>query len=240
MKSILVLMLINLFYFNVQGATCIFDTLSLKDSFVKFEYRVSGGVALFSPNHLDQIIIYPSGQSFGFVQFNNPNHSIMDESQGFVLRNSLVLKLKNRLISPCVDIAFAHGNFNMIQYDEYGNQINLSWFKNINLLTLSPGFKISGKYLEGGVQYSIGYCGGGDNNESLPFIPDLVKNNKLNLISNIYQGIDISLCVKYNNFNLTYRRGFPITNPIHINGILYGGLWTMSLELGYTLKIFGN
>ena len=74
MKRILVLMLINLFYFNVQGATCIFDTLSLKDSFVKFEYRVSGGVALFSPNHLDQIIIYPSGQSFGFVQFNNPKN----------------------------------------------------------------------------------------------------------------------------------------------------------------------
>lgn len=240
MKKILFLTLINLYFFNIHGAVHKVDAILVNDSNLKLEYRISGGVALFAPYGIDRFPIYPSGQSVGFIQFNNPNHSLMNESQGFAIRNSLVLHLKNTSLAPCIDITWSHGNFNMIQYDEFGNQINLSWFKQLNLLTLNPGFKITGKYVECGAQYRIGYCGGGINNQSLPFVPDLVNNNKLNLISNVYQGIDLSLGIKYNNFNLTYRHGIPITNPIHMNGALYGGLWTMSLEFGYTLKIFGN
>jgi hypothetical protein len=208
------------------------------DTATKLNYQISAGSTICSPSYLDPIPVYPLGYSFDFNQDKTtPMTSIFLNSYGFSLRNSLSLDLKNNPISPRVDLSYSNLNFNMIQYDQFGSEINQSWFREINLMTVSAGFDVGGKYLNFGIQYRFGYCSKGVNNEQLPFVPDIVKNNELNLISNVYQGLDLSIGAQYKNFNLTYRRGIPITNPIQLQGALFGGLMTMGLEIGYIIKI---
>lgn len=208
------------------------------DTATKLKYQISAGASICSPSYIDPIPVYPLGYSFDFTQNRTtPTNSLFLNSYGFSLRNSLSLDFKNNPISPRVDLSYSNLNFNMLEYDQMGVEINQSWFKGINLLTVGAGFDVGGKYFNFGILYRFGYCSNGVNNEQLPFIPDIVKNNELNLISNVYQGLDLSIGAQYKNFNLIFRRGIPITNPIQLQGSLFGGLMTMGLELGYTIKI---
>ncbi len=206
------------------------------DTATKLNYRFSIGGNMFSPFD-KKIPVYPSGYSYDFVQNDTRITSIMHNSQGFIIRNGISLDIKNNPISPNIDIAYAHGNFNMIGYNEVGSVISHSWFRNINLITVGAGFDISGKYVNVGIQYRFGYCAGGDHNDKLPFDPLVVKDNKLNLLTNIYHGLDFSLGAQYRNFCFKFSRVIPLTDPIYFGNGISSGLLTTSVELGYMIKI---
>jgi len=199
-------------------------------------YRISGGGLILSPSYLDPI---PGieGYSFDFLQNDTRMFSWMHNSQGFIIRNQIRYNIKETALTPCVDISYGLGNFNMIQYNEMGQQISHSWFRKISLASLGAGFDICGKYIYAGFIYRTGYCSGGYNRDILPYEPQIVKNQKLNLSTNFYHGFDISLGGHYKNFSLTYRRGFPLADPIPLNMGIFAGLATMSLELGYEIPL---
>lgn len=205
------------------------------DTSTTFSYRVSLGGSMFTP--ATSFPIPGSGYHFDFTQNDTRIYSVMHNSQGFVFRNEVILDLKYNPISPCVDFAYALGNFNMIVYDTSGKEISHSWFRKINLATVGVGFNINGRYLNVGLMYRVGFCSGGIHENSIPVVPDIVKNNKLNLTSSIYQGLDISIGAQYKNFHLSFRRVIPMTDPIHLNQGLFVGLGTTSLELGYAFKL---
>jgi hypothetical protein len=207
------------------------------DTVNKFTYRIIGGGLMYTPAHSDPIPVFPLGYSFDFIQNDTRISSIMHNSQGFILRNQFNLNLKETPISPCVDIAYGLGNFNMIQYDELGQSISHSWFRKISLATVGAGVEVGGKYLDFGLKYRIGICRGGVNNDLLPFEPIVLNDGKLNLISNKYQGLDFSLGAKYKDFCLKFSRVYPITKPIYLSSGLFAGLFSTSLELGYTFKM---
>ena len=155
---------------------------------------------------------------------------ILPDSTSF---RKMRLDLKNNPISPVLDIAYAVGNFNMLAYDGSGNQISHSWFRNINLFTAGAGLDFGGKYINCGLQYRFGYCGGGYNKETLPFETTILNNQKLNLASNIYHGLDLSLGAQYKNFHFKFRRTYPLTQPIHVSSGYFCGLFSSSIEIGY-------
>ena len=205
------------------------------DTLNRWIFQVSAGGMIFTPGNINSIP--ESGYSFDFIRNDTRITSIMYNSQGVNLQTGLILDLKHNPISPCADIAFSTGKFNMIEYDEMGNEISRSWFRGIQLATVGAGVDIGSKYFNFGLKYRIGMCAGGMNNSTLPFVPIAVKDNKLNLISNVYQGLDISLGAQYKNFNLKLRRGVPLTQPIHLSSGVYVGLLSMSLEFGYNFRI---
>ncbi len=222
---------------NLTGSsieTSFYPTSKPWDTATKLTYQISAGGVVFTPNNSSTVPVYPSGYSFDFIQNNTKFHTIMHNSQGFILRNGVRLDLKNNPISPVLDIAYALGNFNMLAYDGSGNQISHSWFRKINLFTAGAGLDFGGKYINCGLQYRFGYCGGGYNKETLPFETTILNNQKLNLASNIYHGLDLSLGAQYKNFHFKFRRTYPLTQPIHVSSGYFCGLFSSSIEIGYS------
>lgn len=237
-KSVLTLFVLCVISLNAMANDLtISNTLEPRDTANKLTYRISAGGLMYAPAHTEPIPVYPSGNYFDFTQNDTRITSIMHNSQGFILRNEFNLDLKENPVSPCVDIAYGLGNFNMILYDEFGQNISQSWFRKISLATVGTGFEVGGKYLNFGLKYRIGICSGGINNDPLPFEPIVVNDGKLNLTSNKYQGLDFSLGAKYKNFCLRFSRVYPITKPIYLGNGLSAGLFSSSLELGYIIKV---
>ena len=199
-------------------------------------YRISGGGFILSPSYSDPI---PGveGYTFDFLQNDTRMFSWMHNSQGFIIRNQIRYNIKETALTPCIDISYGLGNFNMIQYNEIGEQISHSWFRKISLATMGAGFDFCGKYVHAGFMYRSGYCTGGYNKDPIPYEPQIVKNQKLNLTTNFYHGFDISLGGQYKNFSLTWRRGFPLADPIPLNMGIFAGLASMSIEIGYEIPL---
>ena len=238
MRNILLLFILCIYPFNAKAnSISSSNTTEPWDTANKLTYTIVGGGLMFTPAYADPIPVFPLGYSFDFIQNDTRHTSIMHNSQGFILRNEFKLDLKENPVSPCVDMAYGFGNFNMILYDELGQNISQSWFRKISLATIGAGVEVGGKYLNFGLKYRIGFCTGGINNDPLPFVPMVLNNSKLNLITNKYQGLDISLGAKYKNFCLRFSRVYPITKPIHLSNVLFAGLFASSLEIGYIIKI---
>ncbi len=227
--------------FTNANAQMLTDTLTNEtyiqtwDSLNKLTFRVSAGGLMLTPN-ISSDIDY-GAYSVGFTQYDTRITSIMHNSQGFILRNEVHLNLKENPISFSADLAYGFGNFNMLEFDTNGNQMSHTWFRKINLTTLGIGVDIGGKYFNFGVKYRIGTCFGGHHQEQLPYVPNIIKDNQLNLISNSYQGLEFSVGAQYNRFFLKFRRVYPLSKPINMGFNLFTGLFSSSIEIGYILKI---
>lgn len=227
-----------IFSLNVQGGSLNnLKTIEPWDTANRLTCKIFSGGLMYTPSYYSQIPVYPLGYSYDFTQRDTRITSIMHNSQGFILRGEFNYNLSENPISPSVDIAYGLGNFNMILYDELGQNISQSWFRNISLATVGAGFEIEGKNLNFGFKYRVGTCSGGINNDPLLFQPVVVSNGKLNLISNKYQGLDFAVGAKYKEFSVRFSRVYPITKPIQLSSELFSGLFSSSLELGYTFKI---
>lgn len=204
------------------------------DSVNKVTYRVSAGGLMFTPSVNDNIDV--AGYSIGFTQDDTRMTSIMHNSQGFIIRNEIHLDLKENPVSFSADLAYGLGNFNMLEFDEFGNQISHTWFRKISLTTIGLGLDIGGKYFNFGAKYRIGNCFGGYHQEPLPYVPGIVRDNQLNLKTNMYHGLEFSVGAQYKDLFIKFRRVHALTKPIYLTTGLYTGLFSTSVEIGYVLN----
>lgn len=177
------------------------------------------------------------GFSYDFLEPNTKWYSVMHNSYGYIVRNEMMLNLKENPFSPSTDISYGLGAFNLMVYDKDYNPISRSWIKKVSMLNIGLGGEVSGKILRFGIKYRIGYISSGLHPADLPTTPAIISNHKMNTINNLYQGIDIHFGAKYKRFSAIIHRGFALNRNINLGNGLYTGMSSMSVEFGYSFLL---
>ena len=198
------------------------------DSITKLKYRVALGTATLE---LGASQIQYNGYSCDFY-----SGGIISDVKGGVVSAEIIYDIKYNPISLVGDISSGMINFNVSQYDTNHNNIGNSRIQKMNFTTLGLGILIDGKRVFAGAKYKIGYMGGGIIADPLPYKPEIIRNNQMNFISNLYQGIEISLGIEVKQFFVTFKQTWSLKNTISVGNGWKTDVLLANLSVGYTFK----
>lgn len=198
---------------------------NLTDSISTFKYKIFAG---------------PSSVQLQADQLLYSNHSIFLGNDGNLINGGVILgeviyDVKHSPISFVGDVSHTRFNLSMQQYDSLGNLKNESWFRNLSFTSVGLGILIEGKYVFAGAKYKLGLISGGINADSKPYNPEIVKNGAINLKSNSYSNMELTVGAKYEKFNLAFIWGLPISKPVDVGNGWSSSFYTASVVFGVTI-----
>jgi hypothetical protein len=190
-----------------------------------WQNRCSAGIAGLTP---DQTTL---------AYFNNQRYGDFYPHNGWMISNSLLRNYRRNPISLVGDLSIYHNQVKMTLYDTNdGWHVNRIYhFKNLNLVDIGFGAEIEGKYIFADIQYRLGYLWGGKTDDTAQNQPEIVRNGRLNLNSNINQGMLLGLGLRFKGFHIRVNATVPFD---HFQVQMYKN-WECSvvprsLTVGYT------
>ena len=169
------------------------------DEKTQWQNRISAGIAGLTP---DQTAMAPfKGQIYGDFK----------AYRGWTLGSSIIRNYRRNPISLVADLSVTHNQVNMTMYDTYTAwNVHLVYhFKNFNLADVGVGAEIEGRFIFADFQYRIGYLWGGKTNDTSQSQPEIVRNGKLNLNSNLIQGLQLGFGLRFKGFHIRANATSP-------------------------------
>lgn len=202
-----------------------------------WQHRISAGYA----------ILYP--EQFARAPFGAQRYGDFKAHNGWTLSNSLIRNYRRIPVSLVADLGIVNNQVYMTLYDtlsgfwmnSYGRvQVNRIYkFRNLSLVDLGIGAEIEGQYIFADFQYRIGYLWGGKTDDTGKSQPEIVRNKRLHLNSNIFHGLHLGLGLRYKKFHVRGNFTIPLSGNHQVQ--MYKD-WEcpivfLSLTAGYTWSI---